>query len=208
MPDNGFLIYGFITGFLIALPLGPVAALCIRTTVERGWAAGFATGLGVALADSIFGAVAAFGVTFIIDFLRNNIDMIRLAGGIFLLYIAYKTAQQHGATRNIPAAARQSLIAVPGMTFLVTLSNPVTVFAFIGVFAVLDIAADGYNGALLVLGIFLGSMTWWALLSSGVNAFRARISDAAMKRINIFSAGAIMIFGVFVLYAAARGFMS
>ena len=55
-------IEGAVIGFLIAVPVGPAAALCIRRSITVGAMAGFMTGIGAALGDAVFGAVAAFGL--------------------------------------------------------------------------------------------------------------------------------------------------
>lgn len=199
-----------MAGFLIALPLGPIAALCIRMTLDRGWGAGLAAGLGAAVADSVYGGIASFGLTYIIDFLRDNINSLRALGGVFLLYLAYKTAAQSFSARDIAPAGLPSLAALPGMTFFVTISNPVTVFAFLAAFTIMDIAAgiSPIGSAMVVLGVFAGSMAWWAFLSGGVSLFRAKISGTAVRRVNIFSAAVIAAFGIWIFILALKGSLS
>ena len=61
-------IEGAVIGFVIAVPVGPAAALCIRRSITVGAVAGYMTGLGAALGDAVFGAVAAFGLSFVEKF--------------------------------------------------------------------------------------------------------------------------------------------
>ena len=44
------LLRGFVIGLLVAAPVGPMALLAIRRTLDRGWARGVASGLGIATA--------------------------------------------------------------------------------------------------------------------------------------------------------------
>jgi len=52
---------GLALGFAVAAPVGPMSLLCIRRTLVGGFSAGVLSGLGVATADALYGAVAAFG---------------------------------------------------------------------------------------------------------------------------------------------------
>ena len=85
------IFQGILVGVTIAAPVGPIGILCIRRTLAEGRLAGFISGLGAATADALYGAVAAFGLTFISVFLINQSYWLRLGGGIFLIYLGVKT---------------------------------------------------------------------------------------------------------------------
>ena len=68
------LLKGFALGLSIAVPVGPIALLCIRRTLTQGRSAGWATGLGAATADAIYGSLWAFGLTFASEFLVRSGD--------------------------------------------------------------------------------------------------------------------------------------
>jgi len=59
-------IRGLVAGLIIAAPVGPVNLLCIRRTIEKGWRSGMISGLGAALADTAYGAIAGFGISLVI----------------------------------------------------------------------------------------------------------------------------------------------
>ena len=44
-----FLALGWFIGLLIAMPVGPVAALSVKRTLHAGWPVGVATGLGASV---------------------------------------------------------------------------------------------------------------------------------------------------------------
>ena len=71
------LIEGAVIGFIIAVPVGPAAALCIRRSITVGAVAGYLTGVGAAAGDAVFGAVAAFGLSFVIEFVARNEAWLR-----------------------------------------------------------------------------------------------------------------------------------
>jgi threonine/homoserine/homoserine lactone efflux protein len=195
------LLQGLVLGFSIAAPVGPIGVLCIRQTLERGWRTGLLTGLGAATADMIYGAIAAFGITFISNALLAGQSWLRLAGGLFLLYLGAKTF-----FRKVEAVPQESGTQPDRTAFLttfaLTLTNPVTIFAFAAIIAGLGPGhlGTGYLPALLlVLGVFLGSSAWWLLLSSSVNLLRHRVGPQTLAWINRLSGLTVFIFGLLAL---------
>src|SRR5215470_12521277 len=89
--DLLLFLKGIVLGFAIAAPVGPIGVLCIRRTLSDGRGVGFITGLGAATADTCYGAVAAFGLTAVSGFLGQQQGVIRLVGGLFLLYLGVRT---------------------------------------------------------------------------------------------------------------------
>ena len=81
-----FLLKGLILGFSIAAPVGPIGLLCIRRTLSGGISSGFASGLGAATADAIYGAIAAFSLSVVTNFLLDHQRVLQAGGGLFLLY--------------------------------------------------------------------------------------------------------------------------
>jgi threonine/homoserine/homoserine lactone efflux protein len=203
--DAAFLLKGFAVGLSIAAPVGPIGALCIRRTLSDGRAAGLASGMGAATADMVYGAVAAFGLTAASGFLVSRQAWLSGAGGVFLLYLGVRTfGAPPSREARLPSAS--GLLRAYGSTFLLTLSNPVTILAFAAMFGGVGITRgdDGLSGALLVAGVLLGSATWWVILSTGVGASRAWFSDAAMPWVNRVAGVVIAAFGVAALLRVLR----
>lgn len=199
--DASLLLRGLVVGFSIAAPVGPIGVLCIRRTLTSGRATGFASGLGAATADAIYGCLAGFGLTFISSLLISQQGWLRLLGGLFLCYLGVKTLLSRPAERPATASGA-SLLAAYASTFLLTLTNPLTIFSFLGVFAGLGLANTGGDyaaAAVLVLGVFVGSALWWLLLSGGVGLFRARIGVGALRWVNRVSGAVITAFGLLAL---------
>jgi len=149
-----FFLKGFVLGFSIAAPVGPIGVLCIRRTLAEGRAAGFASGLGAATADAIYGSIAAFGLTVISNFLRSQEFVLRLVGGAFLCYLGVKTWLAQPAGRAATAEGH-GLVGSYTSIFFLTLTNPMTIFSFIAVFAGLGFVSgnnDLLSAAFFVLG--------------------------------------------------------
>ena len=196
---------GFILGVAMAAPVGPIGLLCIRRTLEHGQAVGFATGMGAAVADTIYGAIAAFGVSALLVFLTGHEVAFRLLGGLFLLAVAVRTYFKAASIEG-EDTSRDGKTCVGGfMTGLtLTLTNPVSVLAFIGLFAGAGITGklEILDATILVWGVFVGASAWWLTLSSGVALVRHRISEDRLSVINHATALALAVFGVWALASA------
>jgi threonine/homoserine/homoserine lactone efflux protein len=189
---------GLFFGFVLAAIVGPMWVLCLRRTLEQGSAAGLASGLGVAAADGLYGAVAAFGLTAISGFLLAHAFWIGLAGVAFLIWLGAKallTPPPDFASEPDGAPAR-SLAGAFVSTLSLTLANPPTILAFTAIFAGAGLAAgaDYRAAALLVAGVFTGSAAWWLILIGAAHAMRKRLSRGLLRAINLASGTVILGF--------------
>jgi threonine/homoserine/homoserine lactone efflux protein len=199
--EVSFLLRGFVIGFSIAAPVGPIGILCIRRTLSDGWRSGLVSGLGAATADALYGCIAGFGLAFISNFLVSQQVWMRLIGGAFLCYLGLKTLLAEPA-KQAALGKDKGLLGDYASTFLLTLTNPMTIISFAAIFAGLGLAGTRGNygsAGILVLGVFCGSALWWFLLSGGVGLFRARFNPASLRWVNRISGVIIIGFGLFAL---------
>jgi threonine/homoserine/homoserine lactone efflux protein len=193
------LFQGFLLGFSIAAPVGPIGVLCIRRTLADGRLAGFLSGIGAATADMLYGAIAAFGLTAVMNLLVSAQPWLRAVGGLFLLYLGIRTFFTRPASESAPARAT-GLFSAYASTFLLTVTNPMTILSFLGIFsAILPATTDAASSASLVLGVFLGSAFWWLALSGLVGLFRERFTAAWMQWVNRVSGVVITVFAMTIL---------
>ena len=200
--DFSLLLQGTIIGFSIAAPVGPIGVLCIRRTLAKGRVAGLISGLGAATADVVYGCIAGFGLTFISQFLVDQQNILRLVGGLFLLYLGIKTFLSKDSEKRIENDDKGMWSAYL-TTFILTLTNPITILSFVAIFAGMGIVSSGgdYASALmLVLGVFIGSMLWWMLLTGGASFFQKKINAEGLIWINKISGVIITTFGVIALF--------
>ncbi|MEW6264743.1 MAG: LysE family translocator [Thermodesulfobacteriota bacterium] len=199
--DLTILAKGLLIGLAIAAPVGPIGALCIQRTLTSGRMMGFVSGLGAAVADAIYGSVAAFGLTSISLFLTERQTWFRVIGGLFLLYLGIK-AFFSAPTLNAEAADIKKGASVFASTFFLTLTNPATIIMFAAVFAgygALGISAGFLSAGLLVLGVFLGSASWWFFLSGVVSLVRGRMKEKHYRWTNRLAGVVIAGLGVLSL---------
>jgi len=198
----GFLLKGMLVGVIIALPAGPVGVLCIRRTILHGRLAGFVSGLGAASADAVFGIIAAFGLTFVSDLLLEYQNWLRLGGAGFLLYIGISafTADPLGGARS--QRDPDGLVADYVSAVALTITNPITILAFLAIFASIGFSGPGATlgrAAILVLGVWLGSLLWWAGLALGAGRARLSFDRDHLVWINRGSGGILVFCGVTLL---------
>jgi threonine/homoserine/homoserine lactone efflux protein len=161
------------------------------------------SGLGAATADAVYGSIAGFGLTFISRFLIEQSQWLRLVGGGFLIYLGIRTFLARPKSISDPDSSTPRNANLSGnylSTFILTLTNPLTILSFAAIFAGLGIgstSSGAYSSAIiLVIGVFLGSGTWWFLLSGIVGLVRHRFNPKMLVWVNWISGVIIIIFGV------------
>ena len=189
--DLAFFGRGFLLGFSIAAVVGPIALLCIRRTLTNGFAIGFFSGLGAATADATYGAVASFGFTALTSVLVGYNTWLRLIGGAFLIYLGLNAVR----ARPLAEAVRGStgglrLAGAYSSTLALTLSNPMTIMSFAAIFA-----GIGSGSLDLVVGVFVGSATWWLVLAGLSSRLRSTLTTRKLRLVNVASGALITAFG-------------
>jgi threonine/homoserine/homoserine lactone efflux protein len=198
MFDISIAVRGFVLGFAVAAVVGPIGVLCMRRTLSSGFLIGFLSGLGAATADAAYASLAAFGVSALTTLLVEQRLWLRLLGGAFLLYLGIRTLRSAPAQQAAAAASARGVVAAYASTLVLTLSNPMTILSFVGIFAGLGVGVLGgaLGGATLVLGVFVGSAAWWLVLAGAIGAIRTRLTPRVFRGVNVLSGLVIVAFGV------------
>lgn len=192
---------GLFVGFVIAAPVGPVGIMCIHRTLCQGRIAGYVSGLGAALADMFFGAITAFGFSFIAEPLIDHNNWLRVGGGLVLCLVGLRSLFK----RKLPPPATRDgtdLISDFVSAFLVTLTNPITIVSFAIFYAAIDIphiADDTRWGIALTTGVFIGAALWWLLLTIVAGFFHGRVEERGALWINRISGAILLGFGILLL---------
>ena len=203
--SGALFLKGLAFGFLLAATVGPMWILCFRRTIASGALAGFVSGMGIAVADGLYGAIAAFGLTAISGLLLSYRFWVGLVGAAFLVYLGIK-ALIGAPPAASPEEKATGLVKAFLSTLGLTLTNPPTILAFVAIFAGLGFASSADYGAasLIVLGVFLGSAAWWIVLSSAAARLRERIGPRLARAINIVSGVIILGFAAWQLAELLR----
>ena len=217
LEELGVLTRGLVLGVVIAAPVGPVGLLCVRRTIQKGLLFGFASGFGAAFADAFFSAIAAFGVAAIVDLVQDHRVLIHSIGGALLLLIAWHTwhdapkptlADAQDARQKPRAGAWLGAVAKTLLgSFMITLTNPATLFGVLGVVATFGELHDPREAPILIAGVFAGSSLWWLLLSGGVALVRHRITENSIRTLNRMTGVILGALAVWALGSAAMALL-
>lgn len=191
---------GLIVGFTIAAAVGPITLLVIRRTIAHGGRYGFASGLGVATADASYAAVAAFGLTAITSVLVSGHVLLGVVGGAVIAIMGLRTMAAR-PTGPATDAERPGMVGAFASIYALTMTNPLTIVLYAGVFAGIGLVAGSsfVDAAVLTLAAWLGSTAWWVILCSIVGWARGRVSTTALLWVNRISGAALVVLGVYAI---------
>jgi threonine/homoserine/homoserine lactone efflux protein len=203
---SSVLLRGFALGLAIAASPGPIFFLCLRRTLVKGWLNGLFSGFGVATADGFYAAVGVFGVGAITTLLTGERRWLALAGGGLLILLGARIVLDRpktteAASTNSGARNGAGLAWAYVSTLGLTITNPATIITFAALAATLGAGLSGgyLRPALLVVGVLLGSVTWWCVLAALAAGLRARITPRVVRGISIASGLAIIALGLAAL---------
>lgn len=197
-------LQGIVFGFLIAVPVGPMALLCMNRGLARGLAYGFSSGLGVATADAMAAGVAALGLTLVSNFIAAQQVWLRPLGAFFLCYLGFRvfTIKREDGTARSDAPTETGLRGAFISTFILNFTNPATILSFLAIYAgfgLHDLSGDYFSATLLVLGVFVGSALWWVLLAVGLLVCHGKFGERELRWVHRVSGVIIAGFGFVVL---------
>jgi threonine/homoserine/homoserine lactone efflux protein len=177
---EAFLL-GMAAAYGIAIPVGPIAVLILRTGVSRGLRAAAAAGAGAATADLIFATSAMLFGAAVSGFLAPALPVLRLVAAAALAVIAVRglLAAPHPIERESGGPGTGSIyVLFLGLTML----NPPTVIYFVSlVIALPGVSADLASRVAFVVGAFLASLSWQELLAVGGATLHGRLTPRLQR---------------------------
>ncbi len=215
LSDIDVFVRGLGLGVMVAAPVGPVGLLCIRRTIQKGLLVGFASGFGAAFADAFFSALAAFGVTALTDILQVYNDPIHVIGGAFLVLVAWHTWHYKPRAADTKEVEKKYLkrahlhgaIKAMATSFVITITNPATIFGVMAVVATLGGLQHRPEAGVMIAGIFAGSSLWWLMLSGGVALFRKRFTEKGVMTLNRVTAVILVAIAFWAIGVGLRNFL-
>jgi threonine/homoserine/homoserine lactone efflux protein len=205
---SSLLLRGFALGFAIAASPGPIFFLCVRRTLVRGRLYGLVSGFGVATADGFYGAIAAFGVAALTASFLSGRRPLALAGGLVLVALGVRILlDKQSPTEDATPPSTRGLVGAYASTVGLTISNPATILSFAALAATLGLGAGaGFTKpALVVVGLLLGSASWWCLLVAGTSLLRKRLTPNLVGLISVFSGLVIIVLGTAAVISSVLG---
>ncbi|MBH1989000.1 MAG: LysE family translocator [Myxococcaceae bacterium] len=198
------LIQAFLIGLVLAVPVGPMALLCIQRTLRFGFSVGLATSIGISLADALYGLVGILGLSAVSQFLFQYQMLLKISGGIFLAILGTRILRE---SRDLKKSGivpeNKGLWAAFISAFILTLSNPMTVLAYVAVMAGVQMDSHGVDQALILAGsVFWGSLLWWVFLSGLAACLKSKLEDRHMHAVGMVSGILLIVFAVLIVLSA------
>lgn len=173
------------SAFLLAISSpGPNVMAVIGTSMAVGRPAGSALALGVATGSFTWAMLTALGLSAVLATYASALFVIKVAGGAYLLWLAYKAFRAAAAAHDIEAAelagGRRTRWGYFRRGYIVQMTNPKAALAWIAIIALgLAPGAPLWVGAVIVLGTFALSVAVHLLYAL---AFSTPIMVAAYGR--------------------------
>lgn len=201
-----YFLRGLLIGLVFGVPAGAIGALTIQRTLEKGFFAGLVTGVGSSAADLLYSCISVFGITIIADFLTAYQNPIRVIGGMLLLVLGigilrkkeFSVAEQDTKTSSVFYFLS---------SFTAAILNPSTILSFMVAFTAFGISGnlEVRQGLGLILGILVGTLCWWSLLSGIVAHFRGKLTDRIYKYLNRILGCFMTVFAIIMMAQGIRG---
>jgi len=197
------LLKGILLGLAVSMPLGPIGIILINRTIKRGMLSGFFSGLGLASADTLLAVLAALGFNVILSFINQERFIISVIAGLIIIGIGAKIFLSNPVKdiRN-KEKANKSLWRDYYSVFVLSISNPYTIFIFVAFFSGVHINGDVKPELVpffLIPGVLIGTITWWFFLSYFVSRFKKNIRLRVIVRVNKVAGIVVIVIGVLVL---------
>ena len=199
--DVSLFVQGIIIGLTLAVPVGPLALLCIQRTVTEGRLHGIFSGIGVATADSFYAAVTFLGLTFISGLIIAQQYLFRFLAGVVLILIGIRVFLSIPPAISAKIEHETYLKDYLSMVAL-AIANPLTLVFFLVILPGYGVVIHGtsfLSAAEFVAGVFFGSTVWWVVLCGSLGSVRSRLSIENLGLINRVSGLLISCFGAGML---------
>jgi threonine/homoserine/homoserine lactone efflux protein len=202
-PVLELLFKGIILGLTVSLPIGPVGILMVNRTLKRGVLSGFFSGMGLATGDTILAIIAGLGFTFIISFFQNERFLVSLISGLVIIFVGIKVFRSNPVKDfRRKEKGKKSLMRDFLSVLALSLSSPFTIFVFVAFFSGINVESSikpKLVPFLLIPGVFIGTLSWWLLLSIFISRFKKKIRLRNIVRVNQIAGVAITVIGVIIL---------
>jgi threonine/homoserine/homoserine lactone efflux protein len=204
------IIEGITIGLCTSIPVGPIAILIIQRTLQKGRMHGFTSGLGAATSDTFYALLAIVGLSVVLSFIEENKLIIQIIGSaimvIFGVYIFFQNpAKNIEKSKTDKSSYWQEYLTA----FFLTLSNPLMIFLYIGLFAQYNFISSESHFIEIAIGIcsvFLGAALWWFLLTLLASVFRKRFNIRGLWILNKATGILISVLALVALISSISGF--
>lgn len=202
---------GFVLGWSVAWPPGPISAEMVRRCLAGGFWAGFSLNFGACTGDAVWAVLVALGIGlfFTTPGAQLALGVVSL-GLLAMLVISFaRRAYQSWAGKDAPQVRFDGAKAGFALGLSLALASPWNVTFWLAALGRPGVAETGTAGLLvLVLGVVLGASSWGLILTLSATLMRGRISAGAGRWAAILmnaATAALMLWFAFGAAAALGG---
>lgn len=195
------LIKAFLVGICASVPIGPIAILVVQKSLSKGHKAGFVSGLGASVVDTLYASIAIFALAFAQALIERHQNLIFFVGGAVLIFLGVFMAMSD-PFRKMKTEASSVSPKDFGQAVAMGLSNPMAIFVMFTLFAFFGIADEtpgNWRVAPLILSVSMGSVTYWFCLSWLLSRFRKRFQIRTILWISRVTGVIVVIIGIALL---------
>ena len=196
------MLKGFLVGVCASAPVGPIAILVVQKSLSKGHKAGFVSGLGASVVDTMYAFIAIFALAFAQKFIDAHQNMILLVGGAVLAIVGLNMAFSN-PFRKMKADGESTVSPKDfGQAVAMGLSNPMAIFVMFTLFAFFGLANDAphtWRVAPIILSVSAGSVTYWFSMSWFLSRFRKGFKMNTILWISRITGAIVVIIGIALL---------
>jgi len=204
MPDfSSYLVTaltGFVSGFLVSIPVGPINISIVNEGARRGFGWAFLIGLGATAMEVIYCAIAFAGFTQMFDsrWIKATMELVSF---LLMLFLGVKYLLAHSlpaTTRSIETFEHRLHPHTAFWTgFVRCLGNPGVLLFWITISATFvshEWMDDTWKSKAACLGgVALGCFAWFTLLSYMVSRGHGKFSTNTLLRMSQFSGASVLL---------------
>jgi len=204
------ILLGIGAGIISSFLTGPVFFAMIKTSIEKGFKAGFSLAVGVIASDVILIGIILFGSQFI-EYKSDFDKYVGLLGGLFLLavgvYYLFSKIAVHYEKDPLQKVSKRGYL-IKG--FLMCILTPSTLMFWIIVSGIISVKLNNMLNEKLVC-FFIAMVTQLSidgLKSYYSSKLRYRIKEDALRKLNKIAGVVIIIFAVWLIIKTYLKFYS
>jgi threonine/homoserine/homoserine lactone efflux protein len=198
------LVQGAVLGFVGGIPVGPVNAAVIDTSLRKCFRRAFAVGVGGAFVDFIYSQLAIAGLGPLMDRVPGLATALLGIGGIVLVIFGVMTVQApppERAEQSEPVLAR-ALVAAFFSGVLITLANPAALVSWVLLAGTFLADFRGWTAVSAGIGIFVGTCVWFLIIAYLASKGRVRLGRRSQWVTRLVGA-LLVVYGVFLVGKAS-----
>lgn len=197
---------GFIIGFLICIPVGPINMWAVNTQLKHDFKSALSIALGASMMDFIYFMLILSGLS-LFNFELKTIHILKIIGVLVLFGFGLKELLTKNVSFNLteeekkkkPKASSYFLLGV-----IIYTSNPTLIASMTGIASLIKswnlFNTSLYTNITLSLGISLGTLSWFVMLLKIVGKYKHKISDRFFTNFSKACGIFILVFSFYMAF--------